>query len=173
MRDSGGLSCRIPSSCCWPRGCYNSRRGALVRGGTGDGVSVQLSVDVDQDARVTGAVRAREADASGGSASTTSDVDLVTAHVELSTAGGTGDVEGDNLRTKEILARGNIRRNSETPVPAVIIEDFSPPVVGVAGWHANLGDLEPAETREGSSSIRDFRHVDVDWAVVVSADSFV
>jgi len=76
----------------------DGRAGVLVAGGDGP-------VDVDEDARVGGAVGTREGDLVGGlGAAAAGDVELSARDVELGTAGAAGRVEGNVLSTEQVLA---------------------------------------------------------------------
>lgn len=103
-----------------------------------------MLIDVDQNTGVGSAIGSRDANAGRSGTASASNVNLIAAHVELCTTNATGDVQSNNLCTEQIVAGCNVRRDGDSVVPTVIIQNFRPPVVGIAGWHAHLSNLEPA-----------------------------
>ena len=79
----------------------------------------------------------------------------------------------NDLSTNEVVAGGDVARNGEGEVAAVVVQNLGSPVVGVVRRETHLIDLEPVGARaDGSDSIVNLGHVDVDRAVVVSLDGF-
>lgn len=62
----------VPRSSCWPGGRSDSGAGLVIDGRSGNDICVELLVDVDEDARVSGTVCAGNFDCGGaGSAAST------------------------------------------------------------------------------------------------------
>lgn len=72
--------------------------------GAGSGVGQGSLVDVDEDAGVTGLIRAGELDAGGGSRAAAGDLDLEAGHVELSATLAARAVQSKGLGADEVVA---------------------------------------------------------------------
>lgn len=126
--------------------------------------------EVEEDTGVVGRVGTGEGNARRVGAATTSNVDLVAGYVVLSTARGASNVQGNNLSTDEIVARGDVSGNPDVLLTAVGVKDISAPVV--VPDETVLVDLEPGAARVGESIV-DLGHVHDDGTVVVATNSLV
>lgn len=153
---------------------------ARVDGGAGGGVAGQRGVDVDEDARVAGAVGAREPDGGrAGGAGAALDRDLVAAHVELGATGLSGRVQCQRLGPEQIVARRDVGRDGHVHLAAAGVQVASTPVVVVARAAAGvLGprvreDLEPASRAVRRRGVVDLGQVHLDGTPVCPSDSFI
>lgn len=147
----------------------------------------------DEDAWVRRAVRAGELHGGWARGASTANLELEAGHVELGTADAARHVEGyakrtklafmptiqkqtqtDDLSAKKVLARSDVGGEVEGEVATIVVEHLRGPVVRVVRRQTHLGDLEPARGgTDGRGCIVDFRKVDVDGAVVVTAYGLV
>lgn len=135
-------------------------------------VGSRSRVDVEGDARVVRGVRAREADGiSGGSRSTTSDVDLGASNVDLSTASTVSRVESDEFSSEEVVARSEARRHLEVMPASLLDHGIDTPFSTV---QTLLSNLKPAETRgTGACRVVDLGHVEHGGTLVAGGDRMV
>jgi len=131
MGHRGRLKSSVPGGSSGPGRCCNCWRRGAVWSRPGDRVRVELLVDIDEDARIGGAVGSRNANTSWRSAAPTSDIDLVAGHVELGTAYAAGDVKSDDLGAEEVLSRGDGRWDGDSVVATVVVENLRSPIVRV------------------------------------------
>lgn len=148
-------------------GARGSARGTVPDGRAGDGVAVELAVDVEEDALVVGLVSTRDGDTLGQFlGARRGDFDLDTLHVELGTALAGALVQADELRTEQVFASGDV--GDGHGVLALVLDEGldGPGAISVAV----LGDLDPAvASRAGLGG----RHVDHDGALVGEVDDVV
>lgn len=131
-------------------------------------------VDVNYDTRVVSLVGTRERDgvATDGR-STTRDVNLSAANVELSTALGVSRVQGKKLNTHEVVARCNASGHFEVLPSAILDHAVNTPLTVVVG-QAIVVNLEPALTvRTSACGIVDLGKPDGDRALVTGSDGMV
>lgn len=142
-------------------------RGTVPDGRPGDGVAVELAVDVELDALVVGLVGTGDGDtlrellgARGG------DLDLHTLHVELGAALAGALVQGNDLRAEQVFARGDV--GDGHGVLALVLDEGldGPGAIGVTV----LGDLDPAAATGASFG---GSHVDEHGALVGQVDDVV
>lgn len=97
----------------------------------------------------------------------------IAAHVELSAARLAGSVQSNSLGPDEVIARGDVARDLEAVLAAVLVELVGAPGLG-ARVIAELGHLEPfGRGAVGRRGVVDLAHVDEDRAEVVPADGLV
>lgn len=142
----------------------------------GGGVRRQRQMDVGQDARVGGGIRAGDAD--GAPASTpTADVSPVARHGELDAGGGHNRVQGERLGAQLVVAVGEADGDGHVHLAAVGVEGLGALVVIVARASARLHgprvgeNLAPARRGQGAGGcVRDLGEVDLRGAEVLAAD---
>ena len=110
------------------------------------------AIDHNLNTRVSTLVRARERlRLTSLKATSTGDLNLRTAAVELSAASRVGGVKGQELPSEKVLAGGDAGGEGEVP-PAVLGEEgVDAPGVG-GGVEVLLGDLEPVAVGVGVGS---------------------
>lgn len=123
-----------------------------------DDIVQAWDVDVDPDAWIGTAICTWERDGwAGVSSSSTSDGDLGTTEVKLSSGVVSSRVERDGLSSQQVITVGDIAGNGEGPLSAIGVELVNSPC---GSAQTILMDLEPGETRSaGSCSIVDLGEV--------------
>lgn len=135
----------------------------------GDGVVAEVLVEVEQDARIIGAVEGGEVATTGSGGAGASDLDVDALGVGLGAVGLASRVEGDNLVAEHVVSRGQAGGDIDLPGVAVGDQVVRGPVAGVgAGVEAGLGNLDPPERRlvNGAEVARDRGDVVNDGTVV-------
>lgn len=135
-------------------------------------------MDVDKNTSVGALVGAREANGRRASGTTAGNRDLVASHVQLRASRTASRMKGNDLRTEEIVARGDVRGDLNLHLAAARVEVLDAPEVVVTGGAGGvlgpgvLEDLEPAGGTVGGGGVGDLGHVHEDGTVVGAADGF-
>jgi hypothetical protein len=123
------------------RRCRRARRRAVPDSRARNGVAGEGVVDVEENAGVGGLVNTGDGNTGGkGLGAGRGDLDLDTLHVELGATLAVTLVQGDDLRTEQVLAGGDVGNSDRMLAPVGDQVINSPFAVRVA----LLGDLDPA-----------------------------
>lgn len=83
--------------------------------GSGDGVGGEVLVEVEEDTGVSGSVERGSGDTAGGGGSGASDLKVDALGVELGAVGLASGVQGEDLVTENVVARGKVRGDLDGP----------------------------------------------------------
>lgn len=87
--------------------------------GAGDGVRGEVLVEVEEDTGVLRGVEGSSGDTAGGGRAGASDLKVDALGVELGTVGLASGVEGDDLVTENVVARGEALGDGDGPSVAL------------------------------------------------------
>lgn len=118
--------------------------GGAVQGGSGDGVAVKGGVDVEEDTGVGLGVQGSTQSTVGQLSAVTSDLEVDTHGVVLSTIRVLGGVEGNDLVAENVVAGLQGRGDGDVPSEVVGDQVVRGPETGVGSiYQTTLVDLDP------------------------------
>lgn len=136
-------------------------------------------MNIHQDPRITRLIRPGEVHRRRrGRPTAPRNTQLVARHVMLRAARAPTGMQRNNLGAEEVVARGDGRRDRDVHLAAARVEVFDAPkvvVADLAGWVLGPGrreDFEPPRGAVGRGGVGDFGEVDLEGAVVRTADGF-
>lgn len=130
------------------RGGLRDSRGTRDQSRSGDGVAVEGSVDVEENAIIVGSIQLSAQGALGRLGATTSDAKAEALGVVLSTVLLAGRVKSNDLVAEDVVTRGNALRDLDHPSDTIVQELVG--TIGAGGGRAiNETDLANLEEFEG------------------------
>lgn len=135
-----------------------------------DGIAVNRLINIDQDPRIRGFIRARKRNSTRARGPTARNDQLIARHIELRAPCASRRMQRDDLGSQQIVARCKTRRHGESTFPTVVVERHGTPFLR-REVVALLVDLEPDRAAAiGGRGVADPRKVDDDGPVMVAAN---